>query len=213
MVTSFSERFKEALRIRGMSAAELSRLTKTPESVISQYKKGDYEPKQRRLEAFSKVLNVSIPWLMGADVPMDKTDAPYTPEKKGVKIPVLGRVAAGVPIDAIEDIIDYEEITEEMARTGDFFGLQIQGDSMEPKISDGDVVIVRKTPCVDSGQTAIVLINGQDATCKKVIRHETGISLVSTNPAYEPRFFSAKEIDELPIMIIGKVVELRAKFE
>ncbi|MGI5892347.1 MAG: LexA family protein [Bacillota bacterium] len=132
---------------------------------------------------------------------------------RGVKIPVLGRVAAGIPIEAIEDIIDYEEITEDMARTGDFFGLQIQGDSMEPRITEGDVVIVRKQPDIISGQVAIVLINGQDATCKKVVKHENGLSLISFNPTYSPKFYTDKEVMDLPINIVGKVVELRGKFE
>ena len=136
----------------------------------------------------------------------------FNQKAKGVKIPVLGSVAAGIPIEAIEDIIDYEEISEEMAKTGDFFALQIKGDSMEPKFSKGDVVIVRKQSDVESGQIAVVLVNDHEATVKKFVKHEEGISLLSTNSAYTPMFFTPSEIKALPISILGKVVELRAKF-
>ena len=131
---------------------------------------------------------------------------------KGIKIPVLGDVAAGVPIDAITDIIDYEEISEEMAKTGEFFGLRIKGDSMSPRIMEGDIVIVQKTSTVNSGELAVVLVNSEAATVKKYIRHDNGISLISFNSSYEPMFFTASEIESLPVSIIGKVVESRAKF-
>lgn len=132
--------------------------------------------------------------------------------KHGVVINVLGRVAAGIPIDAVTDIIDTEEISLEMARTGEFFGLQIKGDSMEPKISDGDVVIVRQQNDAESGDIVIATINGDEATCKRIRKYRDGIELVSSNPCYEPMFFSNEEIENKPVRIIGRVVELRAKF-
>lgn len=132
--------------------------------------------------------------------------------KKGVTINVLGRVAAGIPIEAIENIIDTEEITEELAKTGDFFGLQIHGDSMEPKISEGDIVIVRKQEDAENGQVIIATVNGTDATCKRLRKYRDGIELISNNPSYEPMFFSNEEIESKPVKIIGRVVELRAKF-
>lgn len=131
---------------------------------------------------------------------------------KGVVINVLGRVAAGIPIEAIEDIIDTEEISEELAKTGDFFGLQIHGDSMEPRMKAGDVVIVRKQDDAESDDIVIALVNGDDATCKRLKKYADGISLISNNPAYAPMYFSNKEIEEKPVRIIGRVVELRAKF-
>lgn len=135
-----------------------------------------------------------------------------TKKSKGIKIKVLGRVQAGIPVEAIQDIIGEEEITEELAKTGEFFGLKIKGDSMSPRIEEGDIVIVKKQSDVETGDIAIVLINGNDATCKKIKKTETGIMLLPFNPNFEPLFFSNKEIEHLPISIIGKVVELRAKF-
>lgn len=147
------------------------------------------------------------------DLTDDKSNIAGMRIKKGIVINVLGRVAAGIPIEAIEDIIDTEEIPEEMAKTGEFFGLKIKGDSMEPKISDGDIVIVRKQNDVDSGNIAIVAVNGTDATCKKIRKCETGIWLISNNAAYDPKFYSNEEIESKPVNIIGKVVELRSKFD
>lgn len=128
------------------------------------------------------------------------------------KIPVLGRVAAGIPINAITEIIDTEEISEDTAKTGDFFALQIQGDSMEPKISNGDVVIVRQQDDAETGDTVIALINGDDAVCKRLRKYKEGLELISTNPSYAPLYFDEETIKNKPVKIIGKVVELRAKF-
>lgn len=133
-------------------------------------------------------------------------------EKRGVTINVLGRVAAGIPIEAVEDIIDTEEISEALASTGEFFGLLIDGDSMEPDIHKGDTVIVRQQNDAESGEIVIAMVNGGDATCKRLIKYAEGISLVSLNNNYAPMFFSNKDVAEKPVRIIGKVVESRRKW-
>ena len=133
------------------------------------------------------------------------------PKKRGVTINVLGNVAAGIPIEAIEDIIDTEEISEELAKTGSFFGLKIHGDSMEPRMFEGDVVIVRQQDDAESGDIVIAMVNGNDATCKRLFKYESGISLISLNQKYEPMMFTNDDILEKPVKIIGKVVELRGK--
>ena len=137
---------------------------------------------------------------------------PTSEQTRAVRIPVLGRVAAGIPFEAIEEVIDYEEISEAMAHGGDYFGLRIRGDSMEPKISDGDIVIVRKQDDADDGDLVIALVNGTDGCCKRLRKYKDSIALISTNPAYQPMYFSAEEQKTLPVRIVGKVKELRAKF-
>lgn len=124
----------------------------------------------------------------------------------------MGTVQAGLPSTAAENIIDYEEIDEALASTGEFFALQVRGDSMEPKFSQGDVVIVRKQDDDDSGDIVVALVNGDEATIKRLKKRPEGILLIANNPTYEPMFFSNREIRELPVRVIGKVVELRAKF-
>lgn len=129
-----------------------------------------------------------------------------------VKIPVLGRVAAGLLAEAFEDIIDYEEIPESMARGGEYFGLSIKGDSMYPRILEGDVVIVKKQSTADSGDIVIALINGEDGICKQLYKYKDHIELRSFNPMYKPLVYYNEDIDSLPVTIMGKVVELRGKF-
>lgn len=128
------------------------------------------------------------------------------------RVPVLGRVAAGLPLYAVEEILDWEELPLEWKKKGEYFGLQIQGDSMEPRICEGDVVIVRKQEQVESGEIAIVLVNGDSGTCKKVLWHEKGVTLISLNANYAPQFYTCDEVKSLPVTILGKVVELRGKF-
>ena len=131
---------------------------------------------------------------------------------QNVRVPVLGTIVAGVPIEAVEEVLDWEEIPESMAQHGEYFALRVKGHSMEPKFIEGDTVIVKKEHCVDSGRVAVVLVNGEDATLKQINKSEEGITLIGYNPlVYEPHFYSNKEIEELPIQILGEVVELRRK--
>ena len=83
---------------------------------------------------------------------------------------------------------------------------------MEPRIKNGDVVIVRKQSDADDGDLVIALINGDDAVVKRLKKYKDGIGLISSNPTYDPLYFSNEEIESKPVEIIGKVKELRAKF-
>ncbi len=131
---------------------------------------------------------------------------------KKSKIPVLGYVRGGNPATAYEEVIGYEEITEDMMHSGEYFGLVVKGDSMEPRFTEGDTVIVRKQHSADSGNIVVALIGENDATIKKLITDEKGIILQPLNPAYKPKYFSREDIRSLPVTLLGKVVELRAKF-
>lgn len=209
---TIAERIKEGMSLRNMKQAELVELTGISKGALSSYISGRYEPKQNNIYLIAKALNVNEAWLMGLDCDMKRNSASLKSlTSNAVTINVLGRVAAGVPIEAMENIIDTEEISEELARTGEFFGLQIHGDSMEPRIYDGDVVIVRQQDDAESGEIVIALVNGSDATCKRLIKYASGISLMSLNPKYEPMMYSNEEIEKKPVRIIGKVVELRGK--
>ena len=216
-----SDRLKELMSMNNWKQVDLIQKTRIPKSAISQYISGKRLPRQDKLTIIANACNVSEAWLMGYDVPMRKEIAEahnagsnnYNEfNAKGVQIPVLGKVAAGIPIEAIEDIVDWEEIPVEMAKKGDYFALSIKGDSMEPKMSEGDVVIVKKQQDVESGEVAIVRINGDNATCKRLLKSSDGFILISLNPTYAPMHYSNEDIENLPVEILGKVVELRAKF-
>lgn len=191
-----------------MSQEELAfKLGYKSRSSINKIEMGDNDIPQSKILAFANALDTTPSYLLGIE---EKTSNICT-NKKAVTIKVLGRVAAGIPIEAVEDIIDTEEISEEMASTGEFFGLKIKGDSMEPRICDGDVVIVRQQNDADSGDIVIALVNGDDATCKRLTKYGGGIGLISLNSKYEPMMFSEEDINDKPVKIIGKVVELRGK--
>ena len=199
-------RLKEIRKEHKKSQDELAKLLGVTQATLSGWENEKYEIDNKSLIKCAEILNVSVDYLLG------RSDERTASSPNAIKIPVLGNVAAGLPISAVENILDYEEISEDMARTGEFFGLRIKGNSMEPRIKEGDVVIVRQQDDVESGQVAIVLINGDDATCKKFVKHDNGISLVSYNPSHPPMFFTPEEIETKPIRIIGRVVELRGKF-
>lgn len=173
--------------------------------VYSRYETGSREPSMDTLMRLADYFNVSIDYLTG------KSDIP----RNGgvVRIPVVGHVVAGIPTSAIEDIIDWEEIDEEMARRGDYIGLRVMGDSMYPEIKDGDIAIIRRQDTVETGDIAVVFVNGDDATIKKVKKMDDGIMLIGFNTTvYEPHFYNRDEIVDLPVKIYGKLVEVRRKF-
>lgn len=178
---------------------------KIDRAMVSKWETGYQTPVIYTISCLAKLFDVSLDYLNG------NTEGNIS-TSKGVQIPVLGYVRAGIPIEAVEEILDYEEISRDMARQGEYFALSIKGDSMEPKISDGDVVIVRRQETVENGEYAVVLVNGNDATVKKFYKLENGIKLLSTNPSYDPFFFTIDEVNNLPVRVVGKVVELRAKF-
>lgn len=204
---TISNRIQYAMDKLDLKQTDLVSRTGISKGALSSYISGRYVPKQNNIYLIAKALNVSEAWLMGADVPMSRN----VKSKNGITINVLGRVAAGIPINAITEIIDTEEISEEMAKTGEYFGLKIKGDSMEPRIYDGDVVIVRQQDSAESGDIVIAMVNGDDATCKRLIKYASSIALVSLNSKYEPMMFTDKEVIEKPVRVIGKVVELRGK--
>lgn len=212
---TLAQRIKQLRKEKGITQEQLAQVIGMERSTVGKYETGTM-PCPDILSTMADYFNVSIEYLIG------KSDYRYTKDPNlqkqvGVKIPVLGDVAAGVPITAIENI-DYddpdawEEIPADMADSGEYFALRLKGDSMEPRMLDGDVVIVHEQSDVNSGDTAIVRVNGDDATCKKIKKTSQGMMLIPLNPEYEPMFFTHKEIQSVPVEIIGKVVELRGKF-
>ena len=128
----------------------------------------------------------------------------------GSKIPVLGKVPAGIPIEAVQDIIDEIELSEKLsADSHDYFALLVSGNSMYPEYMDGDIVIVRKQDTAETGDDVVAYVNGNDATLKRLVRSMRGITLRPLNPEFEPRTFTNEEIESIPVRIAGIVVEQR----
>ncbi len=197
------ERLDAAIRESGKTRLYISARLGKPQYFITNIFRRKTDVPDDIKEGLARELGVSVAYLCG------ETDD-KTPRRRVVRVPVYGQVAAGIPIDAITDIEDYEELPESMP-ADEYAALRIHGDSMEPRILDGDTVIVRLQSTAATGDVAIVIVNGDTATCKRIRRTPDGILLISTNPKYDPIFYSNREIEQLPVTIWGKVVELRGK--
>lgn len=203
-MTEFKDRLNEALDMRNMTAAELSRLSGVNEGAISQYRKGSYKANQQSLEKIAKALNVSIPWLMGADVKSDVITIPnhaniFPIETK--KIPLLGKIAAGQPVMA-------EECFDSYVQCGNFikadFCLRVQGDSMiNARIYDGDIVFIHQQPEVENDEIAAVAIDDA-VTLKRVYISDSFVELRAENPRYKPMVFDNSNC--LSFRILGKAI-------
>ncbi|NLS84180.1 MAG: helix-turn-helix domain-containing protein [Ruminococcaceae bacterium] len=203
MRQNFGDILKNIRLQREMSQEEFANVLGTTKQVISRYENNQRTPKLTIANEYAIKLNVPLSVLLG-NTTANKTET--------FRIPVLGYVRAGVPMEAVEEILDYEEVPARYGDIDDLFALAIRGDSMEPKFTDGDVIVCRKQSDVDNGTIAVVLVNGDDATVKTVRKTAQGISLIASNPAYTPLFYTNAECEELPVTILGKVIELRAKF-
>lgn len=196
---------------RGYSQEDLAeKLGYKSYTTITKWESGVSEPTLKKVNEIASFFNLSVNDLCYKDLVSNSLT--INQDSRAIVINVLGRVAAGIPLEAIEEIVDTEEITEDLSRTGKFFGLRIKGDSMEPDIHDGDTVIVRQQEDAENDEIVIALVNGNDGVCKRLKKYSDSIALVSLNAKYEPMYFNQKEIAAKPVRIIGKVVELRRKF-
>lgn len=197
------ENIKRYRIMKGLTQDELAKLTGyTDRSSIAKIESGAVDLPQSKLKIFAQALGVSAGTLMGNSGIINPSTA--------VSIPVYGRVVAGIPLEATENILDYEEIPSSWA--GEYAALKVKGNSMEPVIREGDVLIVRIQPDAESGDVVVAMINGEDATVKKLIKHSDGVVLQPFNPVYEPMYFTHEQAQSKPVKIWGKVVENRQKF-
>lgn len=194
---------RQARLAKGMTQRQVAAHIGINQNTYSYWETGRSRVDSAALAHLAALFGVSVDYLLGNS----SEESP-----KGVKIPVLGRVAAGIPIEAVEDILDYEEISPHMAAQGEFFALQVKGRSMEPRMQEGDIIICKKQADAETGDVAVVLVNGDDATVKKIKKTTAGLYLIPTNPAFDPIYFTYDEVINRPVSIIGKVVELRAKY-
>lgn len=201
----------------GITQKEVADFVGVSEATVSRWESGHIDNMRRdRIAALSKILRMSPLAIMGIDDTDLSTRLPnmISIDARTFRVPIVGRVAAGRPIVADEEIIGYEYIDNKYSKDGhEYFGLRIVGKSMEPTIMDGDIVIVRRQNYVENGEIAIVLIDGEEATAKEVKESADGITLIGHNAAvYTPHFYSAQEVKNLPVQIIGRVIQSIRKF-
>lgn len=211
-----AQNIKRYMEDKGISRKEFCKRLGLAYSTVTDWLNAEKYPRIDKIERMANFFGISKADLVEPHV---ATPAPAQPSTQKVtrytyRIPVVGRVAAGQPILAQEEIIDYEYIDERLHRGGDqYFGLIVKGSSMEPTIHDGDTIIVRVQETVENGQIAVVLVDGEDATVKEVKETEDGLTLIGHNVAiYAPHFYSREEVERLPVRIIGRVIQSISKF-
>lgn len=236
---NFTIRLNKAIKEQNLRQVDLIKKTKEvmkkyikdyngdgiDKTLLNKYIKGVAIAKQDNIFILAKALNVSEAWLMGYDTASENqwininenslnidNASCITSNDSTIKIPILGKVPAGVPIEAIENIIGYEDISLKLTKGGNqFFALKIDGDSMYPDYHKDDIIIIRQQPDCNSGDDCVVMVNGDDATFKRVIKQDKSIILKPLNNSYEPYFFDEYDILTKPVKIIGVAIEVRRK--
>lgn len=214
MKESFSNRLEKAMQMRNLKASELSEKAHIPKSAISQYLSGLYEAKQKSIFKLASVLNVSEAWLMGMDVPMEKTTKLDKLGNPVAEIPLLGTVKAGYDYMAQENWEGMIDVDKNIIKDGsDYFALKIKGDSMSPVLIEDDIVIIKKQEDFENGDLVVAIINGDEATIKKGRKNDTSIVLQPFNTVdYEPLIFTYDEMKNIPVTIVGIVKQLKREF-
>lgn len=202
-----ARRIKELRTKKGLSQAQLAKILNIDRSTVNKYESGQSRP-IRYINKLADLFGVSADYILGLDDQEGKEKVP----PKGAKIPVLGYITAGIPVEAITEIEGYEEIPAEIAEKGKYFAWRVKGYSMSPRIMPGDIAIVKVQRTFRSGDTCIVQINGNEAAIRQVYKSYNGITLVALNPSvFAPRFFTAEEVQKIPVQMIGVVIEIRIR--
>ena len=186
----------------GYTQMKLGELLDVSNTTVSTWCLGTKMPRMKTIDKLCDLFNCNR-----SDLVESRSDADTV---HSIRIPVLGRVAAGYPTGAIEDIVDYVEVPESWH--GEFFALKVRGDSMRPMISEDDILIVKRQGEAETGDIVIAQVNGDDATVKKIVITQNGMSLQPFNPAYDTIFYTWEQAKNLPVTILGKVIESRHRF-
>ncbi len=200
--------FSELMEQKHVKIADVANFTGLPYTTVdSIIKKKLKDIKFSSAKKIANYFGVPTEYLYNGEV---SNVIPISLPKNIVHIPVLGSIPAGMPIEAVQDIIEWVDIPEEWTHgERQYFGLKVKGDSMFPEYLEGDTVIIRKQPCCESGDDCAVMVNDTEATLKKVHKCEDGLELEAINPMYGRKKFTMEEVKYLPVSILGVVVELR----
>lgn len=186
------------LRKNGETQVQLAKAINVTKSAVSTWVLGERFPRVDTLNAIADHFGVTLEEILGLN--------------QSVQIPVLGRVHAGQTTYANEEILDYVDVNPLKVSQEEHFGLYVQGDSMLPELHNGDLVIVRRQPSLEDGDLGVFSIGDSETTIKQYQKLKRHIVLHALNESYESWMYTFQEFDELPILILGKVVELRRTF-
>lgn len=201
---------------KNVTQKQIANYCNKSEVAVSYWENGSREPSAVDLGKLSSFFNIPVDDLLLKDLRFDNAeivDAIFSG-----KVPVLGTIKAGIPIEAQQDIVGYVDIPKEWTKGGKkYFALKISGDSMSPKYLENDIVIFEQTQDIEkvNKKDCAVLINGNDATFKNITISDDGITLVPLNinnsDGFLPRFYDKEQIVKLPIIVLGVAIEKRTK--
>lgn len=211
----FTEKLDKLLKEKDISKPQLSKISSIPYSTIMSFydsEKGTDNIKLSTLKKLSKALNVSLDYLTDDTISEEQFTSNAIPiPDMPVKVPIIGKISAGLPILAIENIEGYEFAPSSYIKEGfEYFYLRVSGDSMNLKFRNGDLVLVQKQDELENNEIGVILVNGFDATVKK-FRCENGLVVLepmSTNPEHQVQIYNPRDT---AIKIIGKVVSYQGK--
>lgn len=196
------DNIKKEMKKRGISGYRLCKDLGIGDSTFRAWVKGS-EPSAKYVAKIAEYFNIPVDFLLKSDI-MPSGAIPFISEEM-IALPILGRVSGGNGVLAQENIIGYEIVHAKKLIEGEtYFWLKVQGDSMSPKIDEGDLVLVKKQESVDNGSLAVVIVNGEDGVVKKVEYGPDWIELHSYNPYYPVRRFEGVDVQE--VQVVGLVM-------
>lgn len=200
----FSKNLQYYMELHELNNKELSEILGVSESTVGKWLLRKSTPRMGVIEKLARYFNIQKSDLIEQKDP----ELTFVDLSKSVKIPVVGKIPAGVPIEAIEDIIETIDIPEDWTK-GDkeYIGLRVSGDSMYPVLLDGDTVVIQIQPSAETGDICACYVNGFDATLKRIALTPDSITLKPENPNYPPKTYTHPG----EVTIAGKVVEVRRK--
>lgn len=202
---SIGENIKRLREQYGLSQTELGKIAGVSDKAVSTWETGQKTPRMGAIQRIADHFGLKKSDIIeDAASGMPANLEPYHPR---AQMPILGRVAAGLPLYAEDNIIGY--CANDFTDGEDYYALIVHGDSMTAAgIDDGDLVVVRRQSCVDEGQIAVVLVNGDDATVKYIRCQDNMVVLIprSYNPVHQPQFYN---VQDTPVSVIGRVVQIR----
>ena len=215
MLDIFSKRLTALVNEHNNMPFLMEKLGIKSKSTIYRYMNAQMSPKLPTVKAIAEIYNVDPVWLLGYDVPMkkqkDEIDNNIFPLPDNVvSIPVVGKISAGIPLLAVENIVKYEYAPSSYIKDGHtYFYLTVQGDSMDRKFHDGDLILVQKQDDLENDEIGVILIN-DEATVKKYKKENDLITLhpMSFNPIHEAHTYNPKKIN---IKVIGKVISYQGR--
>jgi repressor LexA len=203
-MASWGNRIRQLRIKKGLTQEQLGEKLNVKKAAISKYENERTSPDPKTLSLLADIFEVPADEILGRDLSALIPES-FTLEED-IPVPILGSAPCGPSSTAIQEILGYIYIDKQTAEQGEHFALYAKGDSMEPTITPGDIVLIRKQPAVDNGQVAVVLLDKEEACIKRVFCNEGNCVLQSDNQKYQPKIVKQEEV-----LILGRVMEVRKR--